>query len=168
MSKYVLDNDNMIVHFILTTSIWRDDMTPDLVFSLANTAALAGWAVLAAAVALGRPVWRDLIAGRLFPLGFGMLYAALIVFFWPSAEGGFDSLENVRKLFASPWLLTAGWLHYLAFDLMIGSHIARRAEEEAMPRFILVLILPVTFLFGPMGYLAFELLRPALRRSITA
>lgn len=143
-------------------------MTPGLVFSMANMAALAGWAVLAAAIVFRRPAWRDLIAGRLVPSLFCALYAALIAFFWGSADGGFGSLGDVQKLFASPWMLVAGWVHYLAFDLMIGSHIAGKVEAEGMPRLVLAVLLPATFLFGPIGYLAFELLRPALGRRIAA
>ncbi|MGE0240048.1 MAG: abscisic acid-deficient protein Aba4 family protein, partial [Parvibaculaceae bacterium] len=66
----------------------------------------------------------------------------------------------------NPWLLLAGWVHYLAFDLAIGALIARRTFDESLPRLILVPILPLTFLFGPIGWLIFEAVRlvaPRLR-----
>jgi hypothetical protein len=87
------------------------------------------------------------------------------------AEGGYGSLEDVGKLFANSWLLLAGWVHYLAFDLAIGSVIARRTADQGLPRFILVPILPLTFLFGPIGFLAFEsvrLIAQRLHRNTTA
>ena len=43
--------------------------------------------------------------------------------------GGFGSLAEVRQLFERPGLLAAGWLHYLAFDLFVGTWIARDAAQ---------------------------------------
>lgn len=128
-------------------------MTPEAAFSIANLAALAGWAVLAAGVAMNRPLWRDGIAGLAVPLLLSAAYTLLILIFWWGAEGGFDSLANVRRLFASPWVALAGWLHYLAFDLAMGASLARRFAERGMARFPLLAVLPLTFLFGPIGYL---------------
>ncbi len=128
-------------------------MTPGLLFSIANPLALAGWLVLAAGIMTKRPVLRDVVAGRLFPFGFSAFYTLLIVVFWWSADGGFDSLANVQKLFTSPWAALAGWVHYLCFDLAIGAHIARQIMERGLTRLVLIPILPLIFLFGPIGYL---------------
>ena len=43
------------------------------------------------------------------------------------AEGGFGSLADVMRLFDSPTVALAGWIHYLAFDLLVGAAIARIA-----------------------------------------
>jgi hypothetical protein len=89
----------------------------------------------------------------------------------PSSQGGFGSLAEVASLFANPWLLLAGWVHYLAFDLAIGALIARKTFDESLPRLILVPILPLTFLFDPIGWLIFEAVRliaPRLTRKATA
>jgi hypothetical protein len=50
-------------------------------------------------------------------------------------------------------------VHYLAFDLVIGAAVARKASDEGLPRLLLVPILPLTFLFGPIGWLSFEAVR---------
>jgi hypothetical protein len=76
----------------------------------------------------------------------------LIAIFWSSTEGGFDTLANVQKLFTSPWAALAGWIHYLAFDLFIGALLARKVMEAGLPRLVLVPVLPLTFLFGPIGF----------------
>ena len=131
---------------------------------MANLTALAGWAVLIASVVLKNATLRDLIAGRIVPLILAVAYTAVIVIHWPSAEGGYDSLDDVARLFANRWLLLAGWVHYLAFDLAIGSIIARRTADESLPRLILVPILPLTFLFGPIGLLVFESARLIVQR----
>lgn len=132
-------------------------MTADQIFSAANSAALLGWLVLGFAV-LRRNTWlRDELAGRWWPLAFAVLYSALIMFFFGQADGGFDTLANVQLLFTSPWAALAGWVHYLAFDLFIGAIIARRIMERGLPRLVLVVLLPATFLFGPLGLLLSEI-----------
>jgi len=134
-------------------------MTPDQWFQIANPVALAGWLVLLASPFL--PKWSDRIAGYAIPLALSVGYSALVLAFWSRAEGGFDSLANVGKLFETRELLLAGWVHYLAFDLFIGAWQVRIARAEGM-RFVLVVpCLVLTFLFGPAGLLAFLALRLA-------
>jgi Domain of unknown function (DUF4281) len=134
-------------------------MTAETVFSIVNTVALLSWVLLAVAV------WRksnwliDTVLGRYVPLALSVVYSALIVFFFAKAKGGFDTLANVQMLFTSPWAALAGWVHYLAFDLFVGCWISRQILNAGLPRWPLPLILPLTFLFGPMGYLAFEVTR---------
>lgn len=134
-------------------------MTPQWLFTLANFTALAGWAVLATGIVLNNALLRALIAGRIVPALLAAAYGLLIARYWVGADGGFDSLGGVARLFANPWLLLAGWLHYLAFDLAIGAIIARRAFDQGLPRLALIPILPLTSLFSPVGWLAFEALR---------
>ena len=50
----------------------------------------------------------------------------------PRAEGGFSSLAAVSTLFADPWVLLAGWTHYLAFDLFIGGWEVRDARQRGV------------------------------------
>jgi hypothetical protein len=65
----------------------------------------------------------------------------------------------VQRLLAQPALLAAGWLHYLAFDLVVGSWIAERAAGLGLPHLLVLPLLALTFLFGPAGLLAFAALR---------
>lgn len=136
-------------------------MQPEALFTLANSLALAGWVAL-----LLFPCRRPLnwwLCGVALPVTFALAYGAILAFAMPAAEGGFSTLAGVAALFASPWVLLAGWLHYLAFDLFIGAWMARRATEEGLPRWILWLALPPTFLLGPLGLLVFFGLRAARR-----
>ena len=139
-------------------------MTASGLFSAFNMLALLGWVILGAGVALRRDWLRDTLAGTYIPVFMSASYAILIMFFFSSAEGGFDTLENVQKLFTSPWAALAGWIHYLAFDLFMGSRIARGMEEQGLPRWPLMIILPLTFLFGPIGYLVFEIVKATSQR----
>ncbi len=128
-------------------------MTPSALFSIANPLAMFGWLALIAGIVLKRPLLRDRIAGLYIPLFLATAYTLLIVFFWWSAEGGFDTLENVQKLFTSPWAALAGWVHYLAYDLFIGALVSRQIMERGISRLFLIAILPLAFLFGPIGFL---------------
>ena len=134
-------------------------MTAPALFSAFNMLALTGWVILAAGVFLKRNFLRDTIAGLWLPVLLSAAYAALILFFFASAPGGFNSLAEVQLLFTAPWAALAGWVHYLAFDLWMGSRIARESDTLGLPRWLLIVLLPLTFLFGPMGYLAFEAIK---------
>jgi hypothetical protein len=53
-------------------------------------------------------------------------------------------------------MLLAGWLHYLAFDLLIGNREVQDARERGVPHFLVVPCLALTFLFGPAGWLLYR------------
>jgi hypothetical protein len=128
-------------------------MTPAILFSIANPVALLGWLVLIAGIITNRPLLRDRIAGTYIPLALAVAYTLLILIFWWGTEGGFDTLANVQKLFASPWAALAGWVHYLAYDLFIGALVSRQIMERGISRLVLIPVLPLAFLFGPIGFL---------------
>jgi hypothetical protein len=135
----------------------EDPMTAAQVFAIANPFALVGWIILAWAVLRRNDFLRDQVAGRAWPLLLSLGYVALIILFIGKSDGDFNSLDGVKILFDSDWLLLAGWIHYLAFDLFIGTWIARQAMALSMNRLWLIGLLPLTFLFGPAGLVAFEI-----------
>jgi hypothetical protein len=131
-----------------------DAISPDLAFRAGNLLALAGWIALALSPPSRRwtpRVWQ--LTGWVLPLGLAVAYVALIVAHW--GPGGFGSLAEVRQLFERPGLLAAGWLHYLAFDLFVGTWIARDAAQRAVPHLAVLPCLALTFMFGPAGLLAY-------------
>jgi hypothetical protein len=137
--------------------------TPDAVFGAANSLAMLGWIALAASPARVR--WAGaarLLAGRVVPLMLAVVYVALFARNG-MADGGYGSLAEVRRLFAVPELLAAGWLHYLAFDLFVGSWIAERGAALGLPHLLLLPLLALTFLFGPAGLLAFVALHAVVK-----
>lgn len=128
-------------------------MNPETLFSISNTSALAGWLLL---IVQGRRRWvSSLITGAVVPGLLSVLYAALITLYWGSSGGGFGSIAQVRLLFANDWLLLAGWVHYLAFDLFIGSWQVRDAQQQGIPHMALIPGLILTFFFGPAGLLVY-------------
>ncbi|MFM8358601.1 MAG: ABA4-like family protein [Verrucomicrobiota bacterium] len=128
-------------------------MTPENLFSGANTLALLAW--LALMVRPGSP-WVLRFAGRWVPLAFALAYAVILGCRIGRLEGGFHSLAAVASLFRDPWVLLAGWLHYLAFDLWVGAWEARDAADRRLPQGMLVPCLLLTFLFGPAGWLLYQ------------
>jgi hypothetical protein len=134
-------------------------MTPDTLFQFSAPLVPVGWGALA--LRPFSPVWADRLAGLILPLVLSAAYVALILSFWSGSPGGFSSLQAVMDLFTTPGVALAGWLHYLAFDLFVGTWIARTAREEGISHGFVLPCLLLTFLFGPAGFLAFSGLRAA-------
>lgn len=129
----------------------------NLIFAVANSAAMAGWIAL-----IFLPRWplvdKALRYGLIAALS--LLYTVLVfVYFFRVPGGGFDSIAAVRALFMSDPVLVAAWAHYLAFDLFVGTWIAKEADKIAMSRLLQAPILLLTFLFGPAGYFTFLVMR---------
>lgn len=132
-------------------------MSPEVVFQIVNTAAPLGWLLLILA-----PRWRGtqaVIVSGLLPALLGGVYVALIFLFFGSAEGDFSSLQGVMSLFTSPWAVVTGWVHYLAFDLWVGCWVLRNSQQHGIKHVLVVPCLLLTFLFGPMGFVLYFLIR---------
>ncbi len=127
----------------------------EAVFRVANFGAVIAWIILAASAAFGwrRPLRR--FCGGLVPLLLAAAYVVLLLAHW-SAPRDVASLAGVGALFRQPAALLAGWLHYLAFDLLVGVAIAERFLDDRLPRILLLPVLPLTFLLGPAGWLLFQ------------
>jgi hypothetical protein len=138
-------------------------MSPDLIFPIANSAALAGWLALVLS-----PLAPRLAQGAATAvlLALSALYAGLVLAFWAGAEGGFGSLAEVMRLFDGPGVALAGWVHYLAFDLFVGAWMLRIARAEGIAHALVLPCLALTFLFGPAGLLSFAILRLALTGKV--
>ena len=132
-------------------------MSPEQLFSVTNTIAVLSWLLLA--VLPGRRWVTDVITGKAVPILFAVLYVAIVVATLGGAEGSFSTLSGVSALFANPWLLLAGWVHYLAFDLLIGTWEARDARERQVPHLLLVPCLFLTLMLGPAGWLLYMAVR---------
>lgn len=74
-------------------------------------------------------------------------------------KGHFWSLRGVMGLFKSPRFVLAGWIHYLAFDLLTGLFIVSNAKHYEISHWMLLPCLFMTLMFGPAGLLLYLLLR---------
>lgn len=128
-------------------------MTIETVFSLCNLTATAGWVML---LAVPRSRRAMTIAGTVIPLLLAGVYLTLFAWHARGSQGGFSSLAGVAQLFGNPWLLLAGWVHYLAFDLLIGTWEVEDARRRGVRHFFVVPCLFLTFMFGPAGWLLYQ------------
>ena len=135
-------------------------MTPDDLFSFAGLAATAGWVILL----IGPRRWALLnhVPALVLPAGLSALYAALMLRHFGAADGGFGSLDAVAALFSDDWVLLAGWVHYLAFDLFVGAWSARRMDRFGIGRIVQAPLLLTIVLFGPTGFLLVLIVTGAL------
>lgn len=128
-------------------------MEPSIVFSFSNSFVLIGWILL-----LLFPNWKytsTLVLNAVI-LILTLIYGTLILTTIQDFDlNSFSSLLNVKELFQNDMALTAGWIHYLAFDLFVGLYIVNKGKELGFTRWQYTLCLPFTFMFGPIGLLIF-------------
>src|SRR5438477_3813282 len=134
-------------------------MHPDTLFNASGRLAMAGWILL---VFAPRWRWSQRIASVIIPLTLAIAYLVLIALYFAKSPGGFATLGQVTQLFQNPWLLLAGWIHYLAFDLFIGAWQVRQAQRFGVNHFLLIPCLLLIFLFGPVGLLLFWSIRSVI------
>ena len=140
---------------------------PAQIFAIANTIALLSWIALALSLFVSRMrIWTQRITGYWVPGFFALIYLYCIWNgFAHTPGGGFGSMSAVRALFANDSALTAGWLHYLAFDLFVGTWIVRQGMREGLHRLALLVCLPMTFMLGPLGFLLYLIMRALFLRG---
>ena len=139
-------------------------MTPEGLFSLCNTLVLPAWLLLIFA-----PRWQrvtPLVATWVVPVALGLVYLGIMATQLGTAEGGFQSLAGVGSLFSNPWVLLAGWVHYLAFDLFVGAWEVRDSARTGVPHLWVVPCLALTFMLGPVGLVAYFALRVGWKRQL--
>lgn len=132
-------------------------MKAELIFTIANFTAMAGWLLMAI---LPRWTWtRKIVISGVLPLLLSVAYLVLIALFLGGAEGGFGSLAQVMKLFTNEWVVLAGWIHYLAFDMFVGAWEVKDAQEQGVSHLLVIPCLVLTFLLGPIGFLLYHIIR---------
>jgi Domain of unknown function (DUF4281) len=132
-------------------------MNASSIFQFGNSFILLGWILLIFA-----PNWKltqSIILNGIIVL-FAVIYSFLILKdIGDFKADSFSTLANVKQLFQNDNAVAAGWFHYLAFDLFVGAYIVRKAKELQISRWWATLALPFTFMFGPMGYLIFVIIK---------
>ncbi|MCF6193939.1 MAG: DUF4281 domain-containing protein [Kangiellaceae bacterium] len=128
------------------------------IFKIANYSALLGWGIL-----IILPSWQlgqSLVIGIIVTL-LSIVYCYLVFLGKkhddPSVKyrGNIRIFEGVINLFKSPRVVLAGWIHYLAFDLMVGIYILNDASQYAISHWLLIPCLLLTLMFGPAGLLLY-------------
>jgi len=133
-------------------------MSPDSIFQTCSTIVMAGWLVLL----IISPFWSSFdkfLIGIIITL-LAIVYAWLIFqVFTPGDFEKFSSLNGVMELFTDKTAVTAGWIHYLAIDLLTGIWIKKNAQKYNIHHLIVLPCLLVTFMLAPIGLLLYLLVR---------
>ena len=138
-------------------------------FKFATGLSLLGWLVLFA-----YPLWPQFARSVAFTIAVGLLCAMYVylLFFAKHLDepgtrpkGGFSSLAGVINLFKSPRVVLVGWIHFLAFDLMVGLYIATDAARVGIVHWWLLPVLFLTLMFGPAGLLLYLAIRTAMSQG---
>jgi len=113
-------------------------------------------------VAPRRPITMRVVHFGALPAVLAVAYA-LLLFTEPTIDPDANmlSLSGVMAIFDQPQTVVAAWLHYLIFDLFIGAWEVRDAARRGIPHGWVIPCLVATFLFGPLGLLAYFALRLA-------
>ncbi|KAL1522549.1 hypothetical protein AB1Y20_017534 [Prymnesium parvum] len=146
-------------------------LDPEQLWPLTNLV-LPAWLLLAFL-----PSWRRTMTLSLLPaLIYSVLYAICIADFFTSAVNGppdFTTLSGVVRLFQDPNGVFAGWLHYLAFDLLLGRWMvqdsqARGCSLVAHVLFVIPCLL-ATLMAGPAGFILYVIVSCTVlpRRTLT-
>ena len=77
----------------------------------------------------------------------------------------FGSLKSVMTLFTEENAVLAGWIHYLAFDLLIGMWILDQNKELKINQLAIAPCLFLTFMLGPIGFLLFMIIKTIKKKQ---
>ncbi|GAA3988318.1 ABA4-like family protein [Mucilaginibacter dorajii] len=138
-------------------------MNPNQVFPAVSSIAALQWLLL-----IALPKWKVtkwLVNHAAVPLLLSLIYCIYIAGFFNVQGGGFNSIQQVRTLFNNDNLLLAGWVHYLAFDLLTGFSILRSAQEKSASHWLVIPCLVLTFMFGPCGFLLYQVIQKVKSRK---
>ena len=133
-------------------------------FQWSNQLALLGWIFLL--IALFVPKIQKWAYLCIIPILHSLLYLYLFIFHFDFSEGGFGSLPELMILFTKEGPVLAGWEHYLAFDLWIGTWQVANSKRFGINSFLLIPCLILTFMAGPVGLLLYLLIRAIKTKRI--
>jgi hypothetical protein len=138
-------------------------MTLDLAFKLSNNLAMIGWILL---LALPRWKWTVKLVTGIVVTILAVLYVVFVVqALSPEEMKSFGTLEGIMELFTDKGAVLAGWIHYLAFDLMVGVFIVTNAIRNKISHWLVIPCLLLTFMLGPTGLLIYLVIRMVKTRS---
>lgn len=148
----------------LTFNVYAAYMNLETIFSIANATALIGWLSLAFLYKVKGV--RTILLVAVIPLLLAVAYTvAISASFLGPHQGGFDSLANVALLFQNKTALLAGWIHYLCFDLLLGTYETYDAEKHQINHWLILPCLFFTFMFGPVGFLLYQILKFIIKKQ---
>ena len=71
----------------------------------------------------------------------------------------YQDLESLYTIFATESFLLVFWLHFLAFNIFLGSWISIDASKYLIPKYFTGIILIFVYLIGPIGLVLYWFIR---------
>jgi len=140
-------------------------MSVSEVFSISNLIAMPMWLLM-----IFLPKWkvtRFLVDFKIIPLVLALIYAFYIFNTMKSGpEMDFGSLESVMTLFTAENAVLAGWVHYLAFDLLVGMWMLDENRTLKIHPLLMAPCLLGAFMLGPVGFLLFMIIRATKKQRV--
>jgi hypothetical protein len=136
-------------------------MTIAQIYDLFNGLALLAWIPLFMPPRFSFRNWflEKKVATILLSLSYLILFVGFLFFDeTPSLDFSF---EGIKQIFANEKGLLVAWIHYLAFDMMVGIYECEQALKRGIPHWLLLPCLLFTFMLGPIGWLMFWLISRA-------
>jgi hypothetical protein len=133
-------------------------MAPDTVFLITCTIAAIGWIILL----FVSPFWMGYDKFQV-----GVVIALLATSYtWlnfsnfdPGLLKKFSSLDGIAEIFQNRFLLTAAWVHFLAFDLLAAVWIKNNSVKYGIGHVLILPALIFSCMLGPLGFLIYLLTR---------
>jgi hypothetical protein len=134
-------------------------MSPETFFLVISGLAGIGWFCL---IVLSRyfPAVDKFIIGVVVVL-IALIYVYLNFSHLGDAGGltSFLTYNGIMKVFTIPALIVAGWAHILAVDLLLGVWIKNNAQKNNINYGLVVVLLLITIMFAPLGFILYLLVR---------
>ena len=130
-----------------------------VLFGLTFAVAAPFWALM---ILLPRWSWTGrIIASPLIVLPAVLIYALLVIpaFGEVLPAVAAPTLGGVRELLGTADGAAAAWAHLIAFDLFVGRWSWLDSRTRGVPALIMSPVLVLTILLGPLGLLAYLLIR---------
>jgi len=133
-----------------------------LLYKISMLIALVGWIVL---IGFPRANFTDTFIIYVIVSLLGGIYTYLLFVQKTPKTGGhyprgsFNSFQGIVNFFKNPKVVLVGWVHFLAFDLMVGLYIKNDALANGFNFWWVIPSLILTIIFGPLGLLSYFLLR---------
>jgi hypothetical protein len=117
---------------------------------------LPAWLIL---IFFPRKSWRNPVIYS-FAMGMAIVYAYYVIMGLGDLDmQSFSTLEGVKSLFTTDVAILTGWVHYLVFDLLVGNWVLNNSQKHKINHYLIIPCLLLCFMFGPVGYLLFTLIK---------
>jgi hypothetical protein len=137
------------------------------IFRLSNLLVLPFWAVM-----ILLPRWRwtaRIMRSPLVCAAPAVLYTALVLprlgEIWPAVTR--PTLGGMAVLLGSSAGTTIAWVHFLAFDLLVGRWMYLDSQERGISAWLMAPVLFLTLMLGPAGFLFYIIVRSVAAVSVS-